>query len=384
MQKQQLLGALILLALTAGTILAAQPAAARQREAAQTEKAYAELLAATPVAELEGEGISPDGRFEVRTVGESQHYVSGVVTPEKLQVVNTATGQVLWEDMGYVSQSALWSPDGKFLALSYGGRTWSYVRLFETDTWTSWDFTLPDGSPIPEYTFLPEDWGHWERNRAVPEETYHLLLTVGRGGDGEEVHTYRCSLRMEEGLLTGSVLEQTRSLLSESYDFDHDGAPETTELVTVWEPKGERAAWYEVQVTGADGTLLWSETAADFHAGINSMYALKLDGRDYLLQYCPYMGQGYCTYQYRVFSLSGAGEPVVYQENGVEFDINFGSPIHKSFDVKSIAAFLHQVHGYLDSAQVLVDTTWGDIFTEKMDYHDLTALEKALEDYQRE
>ncbi len=37
----------------------------------------------------------------------------------------------------------------------------------------------------------------------------------------------------EGGQLTGSVLEETAEVLPGNYDFDHDGVPETTELVTV-------------------------------------------------------------------------------------------------------------------------------------------------------
>lgn len=75
------------------------------------ETLYVQLLENTPVAEIEGEPISPDGRYEVVTEGASEHYVSGVRLPETLQIVNTETGEVLWEDMGYLWQSALWSPE---------------------------------------------------------------------------------------------------------------------------------------------------------------------------------------------------------------------------------------------------------------------------------
>ena len=77
-------------------------------------------------------------------------------------------------DQGWVTQSVLWSPANNLVALAYGGRTWTAVKIISTAYWTSWEFTLPDGSPIPEYTFLPEDWGEW-----LDMDT--LLLTVGRG-----------------------------------------------------------------------------------------------------------------------------------------------------------------------------------------------------------
>lgn len=60
------------------------------------------------------------------------------------------------------------------MAIAYGGRTWTQVKVISTACWISWDFTLPDGSPIPEYEFLPEDWGTWP-------DMDTLLLTVGPG-----------------------------------------------------------------------------------------------------------------------------------------------------------------------------------------------------------
>ena len=123
-------------------------------------------------------------------------------------------------------------------------------------------FTLPDGSPIPEYEFLPEDWGTWP-------DMDTLLLTVGRGGDAGEPHTYRCTVRMnQDGTLSGSALEQTTEVLSEDYDFDHDGMPETTELVTVLTPETDYyPAWYILQVIRQDGVELWSAGAHPSHAG---------------------------------------------------------------------------------------------------------------------
>lgn len=161
MKKQQIYGFLALVLITAAAAAAAgRPQAPDQCPTPSGEEAaYVELLSATPLAELEGETLSPNGRFQVRTLGASDIYVSGVRVPERLRIVDTRTGEVKWEDQGYVWQSVLWSPVNDFVALAYGGRTWQAVTVISTAYWTSWDFTLPDGGPIPEYTFLPEDWG---------------------------------------------------------------------------------------------------------------------------------------------------------------------------------------------------------------------------------
>ena len=76
MEKQQILGGLVILAVTAAgiggiSLLSDHPKAAKDPFAA-----YEERLAAAPVAEVEGETLPPNGRFEVRTAGR----ISGRVT----------------------------------------------------------------------------------------------------------------------------------------------------------------------------------------------------------------------------------------------------------------------------------------------------------------
>lgn len=194
---------------------------------------------------------------------------------------------------------------------------------------------------------------------------------------------YTCYLSTEQGQITGETRERTVETLPESYDFNHDGQPETVELETVWYPgmTGEQMEYYELHVLDGDGRILWEDFADVSHVGENGLYALHLDGEDYLLQYVPTMGQGFCSYEYRIFSLDAKGTPVTYRENSVDFDINFGSPIHQSFDIPAIAGFLREVHGYLDGARELVNTLWGEIDLGAVDYQDAAALEAALENY---
>ena len=376
MKRGQIIGLCVLLLLTAGVLLADPGPSTTAEDLSDGERAYQELLESAPLAEVGGEPISPDGRFLVRTVGETDLYVSGVRVPEKVQVVDRSTEEVLWETDGMVGQQALWSPEGGYLALALSARTWCSVTILETENWTAWDFTLPDGSPIPEYTFTAyyEPWGEWQSENC-------LDLTFE--GSNEDVFRYTCGLSKERGQITGETRERTVETLPETYDFNHGGQPETVELVTVWYPgmTGEQMEFCELHVLDGEGRVLWEDFAGVFHAGENSLYALRLDGEDYLLQYVPTMGQGYCSYQYRIFSLDAGGTPVVYKENSVEFDINFGSSNHESFDIPAIAGFLWEVHGYLDGARELVNTLWGEIDLGAVDYQDAAALEAALENY---
>ena len=375
MKREQFIGLCVLLLLTAGTILADSGRSAGEEGLSDGDQAYQELLEAAPLAAVEGEAVSPDQRFLVRAAGETDLYVSGVRVPEKVQVVDRATEEVLWETDGMASQQVLWSPEGGFLALALSTRTWCGVTVIETENWTSWTFTLPDGSPIPEYTFPAyyEPWGKWR------SEPYLDLAFEGNEG----VSRYACYLSTEQGQVTGETWERTVETLPETYDFNHDGQPEAVELETVWYPglTGEQMMYRELHVLDGEGRVLWEDFADVSHVGENSLYALCLDGEGYLLRYVPTMGQGYCSYQYRIFSLDSKGTPVVYKENSVEFDINFGSPIHQSFDIPAIAGFLREVHGYLDGARELVNTLWGEIDLGAVDYQDAAALEAALENY---
>ena len=177
MDKRRILGVTLLLAAAAAVVTVnGRFEAAQQAE----EAAYQAYLDTLPVAQVEGEVLSPDGRFRAETAGESDIFASGVRVPETLRIVDAGTGEVLWEDTGYLSQKVLWSPEGELVAIAYGGRAWEAVKILETDTWTVWDFTLPDGSAIPEYTFLSEDWGQWLSGN-------DLLVTVGEGNGAEQL-----------------------------------------------------------------------------------------------------------------------------------------------------------------------------------------------------
>ena len=197
MDRRRIWGVLILMAVTAAAAAVTYPETrAEQREAAE----YRAFLDTAPAAQLEGEALSPDGQFRAETAGRTEHYISGLVVPEFLQVTDAATGEVLWQDQGWLTQSASWSPDSRFLALAYSTRIQSGLKIVDTETWDEWEFTLPDGSAIPEYLFFPEDWGLW-----LDEDT--LRVTLGR--EAEERRTYRCSLLTEgDGHLTGSTFEE--------------------------------------------------------------------------------------------------------------------------------------------------------------------------------
>ena len=353
MENRRILGILILVVLTAVTVGTDYPDMAERRKEAER---YRALLDTTPLAQVEGEILSPDGRFRVETADRTGIYISGLIVPEVLRVAEEGTGAVLWKMPGQLTQSAAWSPDGRFLALAHSTRTQSGLTLVDTRTWTDWDFTLPDGGPIPEYVFFPEDWAEWR------DETT-LTVTLGRG-DGEEPHTYRCTIIADEGgQLTGSVLEETAQVLSEDYDFDHDGAPETTELVTVPTPEtGTFPAWYILRVIRQDGVELWSSGAHLSHPGWTTVFACEIDGADYLLQYDPEMWQGRAEYGYELLAFDEDGQAYTADGGVVTFDTNFSRKEHQ-FDAKRLSEFFWKLRGILQNSTVLSSTENGEFQT---------------------
>lgn len=355
MEKGRLAGILTLAVVTAVTVGVEYPKmAAQQRETAE----YRALLEATPLAQVEGETAS--GQMQVATAGRTDQYVSGWIVPESIQITEVPTGRVLWQMPGQLTQRAAWSPDGRFLALAYSTRTQSGLKIVDTQTWTDWDFTLPDGSPIPEYIFFPEDWARWRGDSS-------LEVTLGRG-DGEEVHTYRCSMTADEsGQLTGSVLEETAEVLLEDYDFDHDGVPETTELVAVEEPGGGNVAWYELHIASRTGTAdaprpLFDGTLALQHPGWGSFLAVTMEGEDNFLMFAPVMYQGDADYRYELVSFCTDGSAELLDSGAVTFDINFGREGHQ-FDAGRIAEFFWHLREYLQNSTVLVSTENGEFQT---------------------
>jgi len=299
---------------------------------------------------LEGEALSPDGLWEVKLTGITGEADSnGIYTPESVQIVNAATGEVLWESEAALRQRALWSPEGGYLALGRTNEDACAVTVVETAGGTAFEVTLPDGSELPETAVLPENWAVWQDEDS-------LNLTV----EQEEPHTYRCSVFPRNEKLIGSVLEITSQPVSGDYDFDRNGTPEELRLVTVWNPEiPDQGEWCELQVW-QDDILLWVEEAGFSHVGWNSLYALHMDGEDFLLRYNPYMNQGAASYQFELFTLEDGAETVVHQER-VEFDVNFGSSVHQYFEAEATANFLWAAGTLIDGSHLLMSTQQGGL-----------------------
>ena len=350
MEKGRLAGILALAVITAVTVGAEYPRMAAQRQ----EAAECQTLLETPV---EGNAISPDGRYQLRQTdagGDGE----AVPSMETVQLVNAGTGEILWEESGDYETSALWSPEGTYVALSQRQRACGSVTVVETETFTSRQVPLPVDVESAEYAWISaEEW--------VDSDTLRIRCRDTReGGEGT---LYRWSLCPEGELQAGTFLKETTEILPGNYDFDHDGVPEITELVTVGGPGGRSVAWYELHIAGGAGAAdapkpLFDGTLALQHPGWGSFIAVTMEGEDNFLMFAPVMYQGFADYRYELVSFRADGSADLLDSGGVSFDLSFGRDGHQ-FDAEAIAGFFWKLRGILQNSTVLMSTENGEFQT---------------------
>ena len=350
MEKGRLAGILALVVITAVTVGAEYPRMAAQRQ----EAAECQTLLETPV---EGNAISPDGRYQLRQTdagGDGE----AVPSMETVQLVNAGTGEILWEESGNYETSALWSPEGTYVALSQRQRACGSVTVVETETFTSRQVPLPEDVRSAEYAWISaEEW--------VDSDTLRIRCRDTReGGEGT---LYRWSLCPEGELQAGTFLKETTEILPGNYDFDHDGVPEITELVTVGGPGGRSVAWYELHIASGTGTAdaprpLFDGTLALQHPGWGSFIAVTVEGKDNFLMFAPVMYHGFATYWYELISFREDGSADLLDREEVSFDLSFGRDGHQ-FDAEAIAGFFWKLRGILQNSTVLMSTENGEFQT---------------------
>ncbi|MDE7271808.1 MAG: hypothetical protein K2N95_01935 [Lachnospiraceae bacterium] len=121
--------------------------------------------------------------------------------------------------------------------------------------------------------------------------------------------------------------------LTPAPDLNHNGIAEEVRLTDMDDGMGRRLEIWE------DRELIDVENGYFAHTGWTSVFLCTLDGEDYLLRYHPTMFQGVCAYYYTLSTFTDNKETVI-QQNMVDFDINFGAPVHNDFDAEEIAAFM--------------------------------------------
>ncbi len=271
-------------------------------------------------------------------------------TPEQI----TAVSQVEWQLRPLISGMPIWN--GYFCDLTGDG----LPELCATFSWGSG--MIDTRVIIYDYansaSYMLQDRGRYDYSLRYEESDGFLYVDRRKYMEDTLVSSNRLACvdgsiqLLDVGTDTGTSFTQQTSTLPGDYDFNHDGVPEVMELTTYF----VEYTCYELLVTEQDGTELWRGEAYPVHPGYNSIFACRREDGDYLLQYHPTMYQGYATYAYELFSLDKAGNPVTVQENSVSFDVNWGTPLHESFDAEAIADFMDELNGLLGQSKLLVTT----------------------------
>lgn len=197
-----------------------------------------------------------------------------------------------------------------------------------------------------------------------------LLVDTGANYRGDPPAHVQIDLRWLEGYAPGFRWDDGQTTLENvtrfkmmaehplyTKDLNGDMRPETVVIMELDGGAGLGAGLRVELRDDSSGKVIWSDEGYYAHAGWNAVFLCTLDGKDYLLRYNPYMGQGWCDYTYELFTLTGDGQEKVVQENSISFDINFG-PLHYSFDPEAIAAFMDEINGLLAHSVQLINTDY--------------------------
>ncbi len=130
-------------------------------------------------------------------------------------------------------------------------------------------------------------------------------------------------------------------------DLNRNGITEEVRLIEI--ENGQ-----ELQIL-ENGELVDRETGYYAHAGQTSIFLCTLDGEDYLLRYHPTMYQGVGSYGYSLCVFTDDKE-TVDRWNEIDFDINFGSPVHNGFDPEAIAVFMDEINDLFSHSVQLLNT----------------------------
>ena len=299
-----------------------------------------------------------------------------------LELRDSGSGDLIWSEPGYffhMGQNSVFlcTLDGKDYLLRYStymalGNSGYYYQLFTltrdgqeqvvqtNSVWFDVNFDYPthrdrDFDPEAIAAFMDEINGLLAHSVLLINTDSVLMRTFQKEGRLYDSLGWLDDLPVFVRDETASLLENLTQykLRSEhsgfTVDLNRNGVPETVQITQLNDGAGQQLELWE------GGKLIFSEAGYYAHAGWNALFLYTLDGKDYLLRYHPYMGQGWCNYSYELFTLTRDGQEQMVRQNSIEFDINFGL-MHESFDPEAIAAFMDEVNGLLAHSIQLINT----------------------------
>lgn len=174
-----------------------------------------------------------------------------------------------------------------------------------------------------------------------------VILSVMLGQTEDAADAGKVEVAKKDAAKAYDMKPGAEGRLLPSPDLNHNGIAEEVRLAD--SESGQELEIWE------NGELINRETGHYSHTGQYSVFLCTLDGKDYLLRYQPTMYQGFGTYSYSLINLAD-NRRTVDKWRGVDFDINFGSPVHSSFDPEAIAAFMEEINGLLVHSVQLLNT----------------------------
>ena len=176
-----------------------------------------------------------------------------------------------------------------------------------------------------------------EQRVPVPMESRRGTSAEPAASEESEAETDAVKSNAEKSDDSGGEMEKADTVTAKAWDLEpdaegrlplspdlnHNGIAEEVRLTDI--ENGQELEIWE------NGELIDRETGHYSHTGQYCIFLCTLDGGEYLLRYQPTMYQGVGTYSYSIIDLTD-NKRTVDRWSGVDFDINFGSPVYSGLD----------------------------------------------------
>lgn len=177
------------------------------------------------------------------------------------------------------------------------------------------------------------------------------VLTVSIVSNEETERIVRLNLPSQNKI---DNLHGNASTLLAAIDFDGDGTEEEIFFEEV-----APGQIYRIYVEG-NGSERWSAELGLAHVGWDSYFLYRDGDTSAILRYNPAMFQGFCNYDYELFSIGADGQRLLTQRS-VEFDVNPDSDDPWPPDAQ---VFADEVNALLEKSTLLISTLDGELHLE--------------------
>ena len=177
------------------------------------------------------------------------------------------------------------------------------------------------------------------------------VLTVSIVSNEETERVVRLNLPSQNKI---DNLHGNASTLLTAIDFDGDGTEEEIFFEEV-----ALGQIYRIYVEG-NGSERWSAELGLAHVGWDSYFLYRDGDTSAILRYNPAMFQGFCNYDYELFSIGADGQRLLTQRS-VEFDVNPDSDDPWPPDAQ---VFADEVNALLEKSTLLISTLDGELHLE--------------------